>query len=92
MLALPEVKLFLRVDHDEEDALIESIMGAAREYAEKSTGKTYNDTPLWDLLVKQITAHWYENRNPVAIGGAPAEIPYTLRCLLTHIATRGDLA
>lgn len=46
-VSLEEMKLHLRVDHDEDDLLIVSVLKAAREYVEAETGRqlctqTYN--------------------------------------------------
>lgn len=35
------------------------------------------------LAIMQLACHWYENRLPVTDGKAVAEMPFSVRCLLT---------
>lgn len=41
-LTLPEVKNYLRVDYNEDDTLISSLMAAADEYMKASVGESYD--------------------------------------------------
>ena len=47
-ITLAETKLFLRVDHSDEDALIASLITAARESAESYTRRSFI-TQTWEL-------------------------------------------
>lgn len=49
-LALQETKLYLRVEHDDEDDLIEQLIVAAREAAEAHTGLSLI-TQTWQLSI-----------------------------------------
>lgn len=77
-MTLEEAKNYLRVDTDDDDALIQALITAAESYINQQTGKTkmivgtgedgqpvYKDikeSELWKLAVKLLLAHWYENR------------------------------
>ena len=77
-MTLEEAKLYLRVDTDDDDTLIQALITAAESYVKQQTGKTkrivgidqngqpiYEDikeSELWKLAVKLLLAHWYENR------------------------------
>lgn len=41
--------------------------------------------PRTKHLVKMLVAHWYENREPVVIGGSPKELPFSIRSLIAGI-------
>lgn len=86
-LTLAQVKLNLRIDHDDEDSLIESLIGAAFDAFEQSTNrKLYaagstipNDVLNWiyvsDSIIQGaylLIGHWYKNRETV---GSGAELP-----------------
>ena len=77
LLGLEETKLFLRVDHNAEDRLIEALASAAEELVEtrirrpivsqdpslNPVASNENDVPeSLKLAIKIITAFLYENR------------------------------
>lgn len=65
MLTLEKAKLFLRIDHSEEDALIQSLIDSAVAYIEDTTGMTADNqnSPLLETLQAFLVANWYENRD-----------------------------
>ena len=86
-MELERFKTYARIDHADEDVLIESKLTAADNAVRDMTGK---DPPkagdeLFDMAVLQLAAHWYENRTPVT-DAAVNEVPFTLQVLLNHIA------
>jgi uncharacterized phage protein (predicted DNA packaging) len=96
MVTVATTKNFLRIDADmtEDDALIQSLILAARQYIVKQTGKAYTDTDsdnLWDVCICLLVSHWYENRqlNP-AKPGLLSEYPHSVSALINHIALCSD--
>ncbi len=96
MIDLPIVKAHLRVDHDDEDALIEGYRDAALSAFETWTNRTLVDpeTALPDpvgnalLMTKAIEqgallliGHWYSSRETVVIGTITAELPMATNAL-----------
>ena len=86
-MELERFKIYARIDHADEDVLIEAMLTAADNAVRDMTGK---DPPkagdeLFDMAVLQLAAHWYENRTPVT-DAAVNEVPFTLQVLLNHIA------
>lgn len=86
-LTREQVKLNLRIDHDDEDTLIESLISAAFDAFEQSTNrKLYaiespipEDVMNWIYISDSIIqgaylliGHWYKNRETVGTG---AELP-----------------
>lgn len=88
-LNLEKVKRFIRVEHDEDDELLEGLMKTAGEYIEGVTGKRAEGSQAYKLAVLQLTAHWYENRIPV-VSGTVADVPLTVDLLVKHIALCGE--
>lgn len=88
MVTLEDAKAYLKVDEDitEEDTLIESLIEAAEQYVEQSTGKQ-NTGGLYDLCVKLLVAHWFENRAAFSPKpGTISELPHSVTALMQHIA------
>lgn len=88
-VTLEQAKNYLKVDEDitDDDELISSLINAASDYVERTTGKIADGSPLCELCVKQLVAHWYENRAVYSSKpGAINVLPHTVTALLTHIA------
>lgn len=88
-MTVEEIKLYLKVDNDDEDALIEGQMAAATRYIERTTGKAYTDDEVWNICVKMLVAHWYENRG-VQSGRGNVRFDYSVTSLMNHIALCGE--
>lgn len=95
MIELSRVKLHLRVDHDEEDALIQGYLGAAQAHVEQHCDRTLveaNPTgPEQMLLTKDVehailllVGHWYANREAVVVGNSPTAVPLAVDRLLWY--------
>lgn len=92
MVTLEQAKNYLKIDNDitDDDELVSSLISAAGDYVKRTTGKT-NDgadvSQLYDLCIKMLVAHWYENRAVYSSKpGAINVLPHTVTALLTHIA------
>jgi len=83
-LTVDQVKLNLRIDHDDEDALIESLISAAFDAFEQSTNRKLfaatdvipdnlkNGINITDSIIQGaqlLIGHWYKNRESVGAGG-----------------------
>lgn len=85
-MTLSDIKLFLRIDTNDDDSLIETLRLAAIQYIQEATGKQYDDnSELYNLLIKILVVHWYENREAIQDGNR-TEAPHTITSLLNHIA------
>ncbi len=74
ILSLREVKEYARIDIDEDDSLLESLIVAAEEYLKIATGKEYPEIDeegnkinyeLEKIYLQLLIAYWYEQRSPV---------------------------
>ena len=96
MIDLALVKAHLRVDHDEEDALIQGYMDAALSAFETWTNRTLIDPaeelpePAGNALrmtksIKQgallLIGHWYGARETVVVGTITSELPMATNAL-----------
>ena len=95
-VTLAQAKNYLKLDNDitDDDELVTSLISAADDYVRRTTGKVNtgdNQSQLYDLCIKMLVAHWYENRAVYSKKpGAINVIPHTVTALLTHIAQCSD--
>ncbi len=66
MLTLEEVKGYLRVDYDEDDALIENLIASAKELC-MDILRTEDESQLWEdangkVAILYAIAYFYEHR------------------------------
>jgi len=94
MIDLALVKLHLRVDHDEEDALIQGYLAAALEHVQQHCDRhLVEGEPILPTemgltqdvkhAVLLLVAHWYTNREAVA-GAGVATVPLGVDRLLWY--------
>lgn len=65
-MTLAEAKLHLRVDFDDDDVTIQTLIMAAESYLENATGKKWNEEPiepLAKLTAKLLLGMWYEHES-----------------------------
>lgn len=87
-VSLEAAKQYLKLDADivEDDELIEGLIEGANEYIEQCTGKRNDNSKLYDLCIKLLVAHWYENRATFyPKPGNLSEMPHAVTALIRHI-------
>jgi len=95
MLDMTTVKMHLRVDGDEEDALIGGYLEAAKAHVEQHCDrKLVEAAPVEpdemgltrdvEQAILLLVGHWYSNREAVVIGGAPSAVPLAVERLLWY--------
>lgn len=95
MLDMTTVKMHLRVDGDEEDALIGGYLEAAKAHVEQHCDRQLvNADPVEpeqmgltrdvEQAILLLVGHWYSNREAVVVGGAPSAVPLAVDRLLWY--------
>lgn len=62
ILTLEEVKEYLKIDYDDEDLLLTSLIEVAEQYLYNATGKKFNKNVLAKLYCKVLVYEWYKDR------------------------------
>lgn len=83
---LDEIKSQLRIDHDDDDAILQKKADAAQAHVERLLGfKVETQWPDANTIpqpirecVLQLASHWYENREAVLFGETAQETPISL--------------
>ena len=94
-LTIADIKLYLRVEHTADDALITALLSAASSYINEKTGKTkcgetaIAEDQVYRLGVQLLCAHWYENRG-VEIPGSLTKISHSIDAIIDHISLCGE--
>ena len=90
-MTVADFKNYARIDYDDDDELIETLIEASKCYVQESTGKNYDENnSLYVLLIKILTLHFYENRQAIS-SNSVNEVPYSITNLLTHIQMSGGV-
>jgi uncharacterized phage protein (predicted DNA packaging) len=87
---LDELKQYLRIDWDDEDSFLSSLILIAKDYIEKGTGKQFDENnPKHKLAAFLFCSHQYENRNPIVAQNTKT-LEYSLQSLLFQIRWESD--
>ncbi|KAB0489644.1 head-tail connector protein [Pseudomonas vancouverensis] len=95
MIDLANVKMHLRVDGDEEDALIGGYIEAAKAHVEQHCDRKLVDgdpaepaemglTRDVEQAILLLVGHWYANREAVAVGTIATAMPLAVERLLWY--------
>lgn len=87
---LEEIKLWLRVDSDEENNLIIGLQFAAEQYLNNAGIKKDYNNELYKLAIHLLVTHWYENREPT---GKADRLAFSLDSMMAQLKyCQGDEA
>lgn len=84
IVTLEETKQYLRIDDNESDSLIISLVNAAEEYLKNATGQEFDNTNnLARIFCWVLISDWYENRE--YIGKASDKIRPIIESMLAQL-------
>ena len=83
MPELSEIKKYLRIDFDDDDSYLDLLIGAAKEYIEAAVGAYREDCARHKLLLYNIVATMYENRQFTLEKGD--QVAYTLKTMILQL-------
>lgn len=95
ILTLEEVKQYARIDIDEDDPLLETLIVAAEEYLKNATGREYPETGsdgepvnyvLEKIYLQLLIAYWYEKRTPA--GSVGEDFSFMTKSLMLQLQNR----
>lgn len=89
IVTLEEAKNWLRVDSEEDDILIHSLIKAAESYLKNATGIEYDNTnELAKLFCLVLIVDWYDDREMV--GEASEKVRHTINSILMQLTYGSD--
>ena len=85
-MKLEDIKIYLRIDGDEEDGLLNTMMAAGEEYIRSAVG-AYDDTdPTAQVLLAAIVQNMYDNRELTK-----KRIEYTFQSIILQLRMKYEL-
>lgn len=86
ILDLKKTKEFLRVEFEEEDVFIETLIEASEIYLKNATGKDFNsENNLAVLYCSILVNDWYSNRELVIQGSVSNKVRFSLQSILLQL-------
>ncbi|GLF88699.1 hypothetical protein R51_37430 [Bacillus safensis] len=76
---------YLKIDTDQDDALLKTLIATAKEYIKNGIGRYVEGNAQFELVVGMLVEHWYENRGMYESGASGSNIPFTVQALLTQL-------
>ena len=88
-LNLISVKDYLRIDHPDDDLLLETMLAAAKSFIQSYLNKKFSDFELegnipdeFTIACLALTSHWYEKREIQSEKNTKGELSYVFSGLL----------
>ena len=103
IITLEEVKGYARIDIDEDDQLLETLIASAEEYLRNATGKEYPEKDengskinyeLEKIYLQLLVAHWYEQRSPTGnckgtyAGGVVEDFSFMAKSIMLQLQNK----
>ncbi|MBY6276147.1 head-tail connector protein [Parageobacillus phage vB_PtoS_NIIg3.2] len=89
IISVDEAKEWLRVDHNDEDNMIQMLINAAEKYLKNATGNTFDSSnELAQLFCLVLVADWYENRE--LVGRVSDQVRPIIQSILTQLSYAYD--
>ena len=86
IMDLDEAKAFLKVDYNDEDLTIESLIMASEMYLKNATGKEFtNKNQLAVLYCKVLINEWFSNRELMEGKDVSEKVRFTLQSILLQL-------
>lgn len=82
---LDEIKHYLRIDHDEDDVMIQGFIDTGKIYIKNGVGKFIEDDNLFKLALTVLVGHWYDNRELARIGNQSYPIPHSFEAIIHQL-------
>jgi uncharacterized phage protein (predicted DNA packaging) len=85
IISLDEAKEWLRIEHNDEDNILQMLIKSAETYLQNATGNTFDNTNnLAKLFCLVLVTDWYENREMV--GKASEKVRQTVESMLAQLS------
>ena len=87
-MELSAVKEYMRVDENDDDSMIQLMMGAAEEYIKSAVGRFDETNPKVKLLYMAAVQDMYDNRQLIAVNSEGSGVSQHFRNMFQSIVTQ----
>lgn len=84
-MEIGELKQYLRIDHDEDDLMLQNFKDMAHEYIKNSVGDVDTENKLYKFAEAILVGHWYDNRELARIGNNSYSIPHSFESIIQQL-------
>lgn len=79
---LEKIKEYLKIDSNDEDITVQALITSAELYLKNAGVLEDYQNELYDLAIKMLVLHWYENREIV---GNAKKMAFSLDNIITQL-------
>lgn len=79
---LDNIKDYMKIDSSDEDLVITALITSAETYLQNAGIKKDYQNELYNLAIKLLVIHWYENREIV---GSANKLAFSLENIITQL-------
>ena len=79
---LDNIKDYMKIDSSDEDLVITALITSAETYLQNAGIKKDYQNELYNLAIKLLVIHWYENREIV---GSANKLAFSLDNIITQL-------
>ena len=84
-MQVSDVKEYPRIEHDEDDVMIQTLITRAKIYIRNGVGKLDDENELFNMAITVLVGHWYDNRELSRIGNASYSIPHSFEAIIQQL-------
>lgn len=84
-MELQEVKDYLRIDSNDDDALLQSLIVSSDQYLKNAGCDSSENPELYATAQKLLISHWYENRGPAVVGATATMLDHSLQSMILQL-------
>ena len=79
---LEKIKEYLKIDSNDEDVTVQALITSAELYLKNAGVLEDYQNELYDLAIKMLVLHWYENREII---GNAQKMAFSLDNIITQL-------
>ena len=79
---LEKIKEYLKIDSNDEDITVQALITSAELYLKNAGVLEDYQNELYDLAIKMLVLHWYENREII---GNAQKMAFSLDNIITQL-------